>query len=435
LVAASVHCVSGYCVINNGEAPPNPDNIIDDATYSGNYAVYVRNVGCPPGWPTVSAEDPCPSPGAGTEAVVEAGADAIGVGALDSSAVTMSGGVVWILAAGDSGTATMSGGTVLLGLGAADSSTVTMSGGSTFDLKAADSSTVTMSGGGSSSLQAHDTSNFTMSGGSTFVLEANGSSTITMSGGWVGALHVYGSSTVAKTGGGVGGLHAHDSSTVTMSGGTVLINLTAFDSSTIMIVGSGFKVDGVPVPYDDLTATTGTLTGTLASGNPIDNEFYQGGGNHTGTIRLIPAVVSSVAIDVGPGDPENEISGGRRVPIQVAILGSAEFDVRDVDVTTLRFGPGEASPALDLTHPFTYWLSLRDVNGDGEDDLVPVFLYGDTELPLGESDACLTGEIASASFEACDTVRVLLPECGRGFELALLLPPLMWLRGRRRRAA
>jgi hypothetical protein len=219
-----------------------------------------------------------------------------------------------------------------------------------------------------------------------------------------------------------------------LSGGTVTGWLRARHSSTIRIVGGNFEVDGAPVPYGDLAAQSGTLTGTLASGDPIDSTFdrgaFPGFPTPLGTVALIPAVV----IDVRPGDPENEISGRPRVPIQVAILGSAGLDVRDVDVTTLRFGPGEASPALDLTTPFTYWLSLRDVNGDGEDDLVPVFLYGDTELPLGESEACLAGEIAGEPFTACDTVLVFLPGCGRGFELALLLPPLMWLRGRRRRA-
>jgi hypothetical protein len=250
-------------------------------------------------------------------------------------------------------------------------------------------------------------------------------------GGEVDYLHVYDSSTVTMSGGAAWGLSARDISDITMSGGTV-DRLLASNSSTITIVGSGFEVFGVPVPYGDLTALFGELTGTLASGDPINSSFSRGSLEDRppvpGTIALIPSLV----IDVRPGDRENEIPGRRGVPIQVAILGSAGLDVRDVDVTTLRFGPGAASPALDLAHPFTYRLSLRDVNGDGEDDLVPVFLYGDTELPLGESEACLTGEIASASFEACDTVLVFLPECGRGFELALLLPPLMWLRWRGR---
>jgi hypothetical protein len=239
------------------------------------------------------------------------------------------------------------------------------------------------------------------------------------------------SSTITVSGGTVRILGAADSSTITMSGGTAS-RFVASDSSTIMIVGSGFAVDGVPVPYGDLAADSGTLTGTLASGDPIDSIFYRGslGFPVPGTIVLIPAE----AIDVQPGDPENRILGKPHVPVLVAILGSAEVDVRDVDVTTMAFGPGEASPALDLTRPFIYRLSLRDVNGDDEDDLVATFSYEQTELPFGESEACLTAEIASVPFEGCDTVLVFPPGCGRGFELALLLPPLVWLR-RRRNAA
>jgi hypothetical protein len=53
-------------------------------------------------------------------------------------------------------------------------------------------------------------------------------------------------------------------------------------------VGRGFAVDGNPVPYGDLSALTGTLTGTLASGDPVNNVFHQGGGFYTGTITLAP---------------------------------------------------------------------------------------------------------------------------------------------------
>ena len=99
-------------VINNGLAPPNPANVIDDATYSGDY-VYVRNVGCPPGWPAGGPDDPCPSPDGATEVEVVSGGEVYTLRAYDSSTVTMSGGLVrGRLYANDSSAVTMSGGSM-----------------------------------------------------------------------------------------------------------------------------------------------------------------------------------------------------------------------------------------------------------------------------------------------------------------------------------
>jgi len=72
-----------------------------------------------------------------------------------------------------------------------------------------------------------------------------------------------------------------------MSGGTVGGDVVADDTSTIIFVGTDFMVDGTPVPYGDLTAGAGTLTGTLASGDPINNVF-EGGGSSGSTITLTP---------------------------------------------------------------------------------------------------------------------------------------------------
>jgi len=200
------------CVISNGLAPLNPENVIDDADdFSSNRSVFVRSVGCPPEWPDGFASAPCPSPGAPTEVEVVAGGYVDGdLQALDSCFVTMSGGVV------------------NAALEARDSSTVTMNNGTV-----------------GSQLRASDTSAVTMSGGM------------------------------------VGLLVARDSSTITISGGTVENDLVAYRSSIVTIEGENFKVDSGSGPesveYGDLSAFTGTLTGTLASGDPISNVFYQGG--------------------------------------------------------------------------------------------------------------------------------------------------------------
>jgi hypothetical protein len=137
-------------------------------------------------------------------------------------------------------------------------------------------------------------------------------------------------------------------------------------------------------------------------------------------------------IDIAPHSDRNLVLALPRVPFWVALLGSEIVDVRGVDETTLAFGPGEAPPALPPSHRLALQWLRRDVNGDGFDDLLVPFRYGETELPLGRGMACLRGEIEGESFEACDHVLVILPACGLGFELALVLPLLMRMRRRRR---
>ena len=361
--SAAVTCVpiaplGRRCVINNGLAPPNPENVIDDATYGTDY-VYVRNVGCPPDWPSGFATDACPDPGAATEVEVagvvrelaahDSSAITIREGAVlqeslsardfsavtidggtmmedadvsDSATITINGGSVYRFGAGGDGIATMSGGSVEQFAADGDatvtinggwvsehlhtwgSGTVTIDGGSVWGVSSYLSSAITISGG---RVQDHvgalNSSTITITGGllSANVLSARQSSTIAISGGTVGSneIKAFDLSTVTITGGvtSVYALSAQQSSTITISGGTVRsVWLQASDSSTITIVGRNFEVDGVPVPYGDLTAQTGTITGLLASGD-IDSVFYQAGWTGfpcsvsfpcSGTITLVP---------------------------------------------------------------------------------------------------------------------------------------------------
>jgi hypothetical protein len=107
-------------------------------------------------------------------------------------------------------------------------------------------------------------------------LVAYESSTVTMSGGEVNWIYPSDSSTVTMSGGSVANiLEALSSSTVTMSGGSVGGEFEAFEFSTITVRGTGFAVDGVPVGFGPIAATEGRLTGTLESGEPLDNEFLR----------------------------------------------------------------------------------------------------------------------------------------------------------------
>ena len=113
-----------------------------------------------------------------------------------------------------------------------------------------------------------------------------------------------------------------------------------------------------------------------------------------------------VDIDIKPGSDPNSVNTKSRGVIPVAILGSATFDVTDVDVTTLMFGPcgsEVALPAHDLTDPH-----LQDVNSDGLTDLVSHYRQKDTGLSLGDTEACLVGATTGGiSISGMDAVNIV----------------------------
>jgi len=142
---------------------------------------------------------------------------------------------------------------------------------------------------------------------------------------------------------------------------------------------------------------------------------------------VVPEVVMAVHIDIRPGSDLNPVNPMSRGVIPVAILGSDTFDVADVDVTTLAFGPNGAG----LAHQ--NGPHVKDADNDGLDDLLAHFLTAESGIAFGDEEACLTGETLDGTpFEGCDTIRTV-PACGTGYEAALLLPPLMWARRRLRR--
>jgi hypothetical protein len=235
-------------LIANGLAPPNPANVIDASnSFPGTEPVRVQNVGCD--FDTDFGN--CDSPGAPTTVAVVEGAVVGGeLSVHETSRIDLSGGTVAgpLLAFGDA--------------------TLTISGGLVSDFFEALGGDIVMTDG-------------TLEGNVSVYLHGE----MTISGGTI-----------------LGAIFSGDIAHVTIEGGTIGGRIEARDlaGERITVVGSQFAVDGIPVPYGPIAAMEGTLTGLLASGDPIDVAFARD--------------YSYTLIELAPGVPE---------PSTALLLGSA----------------------------------------------------------------------------------------------------------------
>ena len=174
-----------------------------------------------------------------------------------------------------------------------------LDGGGADEISGYENSRINVSGGSMGGLLTYGSSQAEASSGLIGCVETYDSSQLAISGGSTTVviyLHVADSSRVDISGGNVENLSVNDYSLVNISGGYILDDLYLYDQSQIKIFGYDFTVDGQPVNYGELFAGQGHLTGTLLSGDLIDNDFYIG---RDAKIILIPEPTTVFLLGIG----------------------------------------------------------------------------------------------------------------------------------------
>jgi len=151
-----------------------------------------------------------------------------------------------------------------------------------------------------------------------------------------GSLVASNDSTMVMSGGRVGGaVYASDSSHVRIEGGEIVGPLYAQGDAEIEIVGLGFEVLGAPIPMGplgDISLTRLEVSGTLASLEPMRNEFFHNGhdAETTGSITLVLSTEGSSALILNDGQ-DHVIADATQADFTVLVDGST---------TSLNLTPG-----------------------------------------------------------------------------------------------
>jgi len=108
--------------------------------------------------------------------------------------------------------------------------------------------------------------------------------------------------------------------------------------------------------------------------------------------------LTTIEIDIKPGSDPNSINLKSKGKIPVAVLTTDTFDATQVDWETVMFGPNGATEAHGRSH-------VKDIDGDGDADLVLHFKTQETGIACGDTEAALTGEtFGGQAFTGTDSI-------------------------------
>jgi len=109
----------------------------------------------------------------------------------------------------------------------------------------------------------------------------------------------------------------------------------------------------------------------------------------------------SVEIDIKPGNDDNCYKNDGSGNFSVAVIGSATFDVTTIDLFTISLD----SQDVKIKGSGDPQVHIRNINGDGFDDLIIKITDVDGTYVVGTSIAILTGQLFDGtSIEGSDFI-------------------------------
>ena len=182
------------------------------------------------------------------------------------------------------------------------------------------------------------------------------------------------------------GIYASTGCTVNIYGGEIgdgffVLLYTGEPIPVVTVYGTDFALDGVPLgPLADQFFTDssglGVLTGTYENGDPIDLLFY------SDVPIFLRSPDTGMVIDIKPGSDENNINLKSRGVVPVAVLTTDGFDAGTIDPATVQFAG--AAPVRSM---------LKDVDRDGDKDMLFLFRTRQLDLDQDSTEATLTAQL------------------------------------------
>ncbi len=142
---------------------------------------------------------------------------------------------------------------------------------------------------------------------------------------------------------------------------------------------------------------------------------------------VVPEPLTLALVDIKPGSIPNSVNLKSKGVLPVAILGTAEFDVNDVDIASLLFGdPLLIDNGGTAVSPLRS--DLEDVSGDGLLDLTLKFsmreLVGYDALGPDTIEGRLAGALLDGTlFSGMDSIRIVPPNRSNGNSLQISAVP------------